>query len=117
MRSARVLADRDEVETGPIKLRRTRREARILAIAGRRIVLHVDRNDGSPRQQVSEVLGHAIAYDLESKIEVDLLSGRNHGSSEFVGRRASNFSAIDPNHRSGVRVFDGMEKTLHVVQE
>jgi hypothetical protein len=83
------------------------------------VVLHVDGNDGASRQQVSEghIVGHAGAHDLESEVEVDLLPGGHHTPSERFGREPSNFRAKRPNERWGLRVFDGMEKTLHVAQE
>jgi hypothetical protein len=70
-----------------------------------------------PNCSEGHIVGHAGAHDLESEVEVDLLPGGHHTPSERFGREPSNFRAKRPNERWGLRVFDGMEKTLHVAQE
>jgi hypothetical protein len=80
MGTARVAAQRDEVETGLVQLGRDRGEGVVLAVAAWGVVLHVDRHDGAPREQLGkfDLFDRAGAHDLEAKPHIEALAGSNH---------------------------------------
>ena len=97
VRSARIPTQSQKIESGAIEFGGMRDETLVLPIAAWCVVLHVDRHDSPPREQLSErhLFDHAIIHDLKSKTDVHFLAGRDHTTSETVDRRGSNLSTPD----------------------